>query len=476
MPRPTGCAGRSRPPGGSILREFRRAAAALLTFAAAALGAPAAGSAQTSAPPADIWERDTPTGDWGGLRTRLENAGVTPALQEQSEVWGNLSGGVRQGWAADGLLTASLAIDLDKAARWQGASLFVSGYQIHGVGPTGPLVGALQLVSSIEATRSAKLFDLWFEQLLLDGRLSLRFGQEGANDELMLSKYAALFLNSSFGFPPLLALDLPSGGPNYPLAAPFARVRLQPSGEVTVLGAVYTGDPAPPGTGDPQLRDRHGTAFRLNDHALSFAELWYAPAFAASLGLPGTYKVGAWLDSGRFADPLHDTAGLSLANPAGTGIPLQHAGDHGVYAVIDQMVWHKPQTEAQGVGLFLQAMGAPDDRNLSNLFIAGGVYLKGPFPGRSHDVMGLAATFAGIGAAARRFGNDVILFTGSGVPYSPGETVVEATYRVKPAPWLDLQPDLQYVVHPGAGIPSSLAPVPPLRNDLIFGLRITIGF
>ena len=103
-----------------------------------------------------------------------------------------------------------------------------------------PLVGALQLISNIEATPSTKLYDLWFEQQLFDGKVAVRFGQEGSNDEMMLAGYAGLFLNSSFGYPAMLAIDLPSGGPNYPLATPFVAVNFSPSNEISLFGAVYT--------------------------------------------------------------------------------------------------------------------------------------------------------------------------------------------------------------------------------------------
>ena len=49
-----------------------------------------------------------------------------------------------------------------------------------------------------------------------------------------------------------------------------------------------------------------------------------------------------------------------------------------------------------------------------------------PVPGRSHDTAGLAVTYAGIGAAERRYGEDLIFYNGSGAPYSPGETIIEA--------------------------------------------------
>jgi porin len=459
--------------GSSILSRFCHALRGLLTFAAAALSAPAAEAAQNWLGPNNSCAPDMLLGDWGGLRTRLADYGVSFGVQQQSEVWGNLTGGLSRGGAYDGLLTASLCVDLAAASksRWAGGRFFASGFQIQGVGPTPLRVGALQTISNIEATASTKLYDLWFEQQLFDGKFSLRVGQEGANDEMMLTEYGALFLNSSFGFPALLALDLPSGGPNYPLATPFVRLNVQASDEITLVGAVYNGDPAPPGTGNPQLRDRHGTAFRLNDHTLSFAELWYSP----SLGPPATYKLGMWVATGQFADPVTATDDLSLANPASSGQPLLHATDHAVYAVIDQMIWKKPNTETQGLSLFVQVMHAPENRNLSDLFIEGGLNWKGIIPGRSHDVAGVAVTHAGIGASAVHFSQDAVFFTGLGSPYSPGETIVEATYRARLTPSFKVQPDLQYVVNPGAGIPTPQNPA-PLKNALVLGVRVTVDF
>jgi porin len=431
---------------------------------------------QTSGAPAGLWQSDTLTGDWGGLRSRLTDAGVTLGLQEQSEIWGNMAGGLRTGVVYDGLTTAGLSLNLDKLVGWTGATFFVNAYQIHGRGPSGNLVGNLQVVSNIEATRDTKLYQLWVEQKLLDGRLTVRIGQEGANDQMMITQYGALFLNSSFGFPGLPAADLPSGGPNYPLATPMVRAEFQATDQITLVGAAFNGDPAPPGTGDPQLRDKGGTAFRLNDHVLSFGELWYAINQADDApGLPGTYKLGAWFDSSHFPDQVYDTTGVSLANPASSGIPRGHSTGFAVYAIVDQLVWRQSGSRDQGVGVFFQVMGAPDAFNVSNLFIEGGLNWKAPFRGRDNDVFGLAASYLGIGSALRHFSNDVRFYSGAGSVYTRNETVVEATYLYQIAPWWTMQPDLQIVVNPGANIPTSLSRR-PLKDSVIAGLRATVTF
>ncbi len=450
-----------------------RSAFPALALAVMTSGATEAG-AQSWPGPGEVCSPETMLRDWDQARTRLADYGIGFGLQEQTEVWGNLAGGIKQGAAYDGVTSADLCIDLDKAVHWRGAKIYSFGFQIWGSGPTSNNVGALQFISSIEAVPSTKLYDLWFQQDLFDGKVSFRFGQGGVDDEFMSAPYDALYLNSSFTLPPLIAIDLPAGGPAYPLAAPFARLLLNPTNEISLMSAVFTEDPAPPGTpGNPQQRDLHGTAFRLNDHALWITELSYSPPFLGEL--QGVYKLGMWYATGQFTDQRRAVEGILLANPVSNGIPLTHGGDYAGYAVVNQMLWHKPKTEAQGIGVFFQVMGAPEDRNVSSLFIDGGLNWKGPIPSRSHDEAGIGFTYAGIGSALRQFSQDVIYFTGLGAPYAPGELVIEATYRLRLTPWFKVQPDLQYVINPGAGIPTPQSPT-PLKNALVAGIRVTVDF
>lgn len=456
-----------------LVRLVAAAGFAATTGAAQAQDNPA--PAQGAPAASNLWDQDNLTGNWGGLRDLLKSAGIDLGLQEQSEVWGNLAGGLRNGATYDGLTTASVKLDLQQLFGWEGATLFANAYQIHGRGPSQNLVGNLQTVSNLEATRSTKLYDLWLEQKLWDGRLNVRIGQEGANDELMLPELGSLFLNSSFGFPALAALDLPSGGPNYPLATPMVRVRFQATPRLTVVGAVFNGDPAPPGQGDPQRRDASGTAFRVNDHALGVLELWYS---TGSEQLPGTYKLGAWYHSGQFADRRIDTTGRSLADPSSNGDPLRHRGDHAIYAVVNQMVWRPSGADTEGLGVFGLATSAPGDRNLSDFFVEAGLNWTGPLPGRKSDVAGLGFAYVHVSPSTQQLGRDLVAFGGSGAVFRNNETVIEATYQYQVAPWWTLQPDAQLVINPGAGLASPGAANQPLvlKNAWVIGVHGAITF
>lgn len=406
-------------------------------------------------------------------RQELKDIGITFSLHERSEVWADVSGDAHQGLSYNGLTIAKLDVNLDTLAGWSGAEFFTSAFDIHGHGPSRSFLGNQQLISNIEATPSIKLYDLWLDQTLFDKKLTIRAGQEGANDEMMVTAYGGLFINSSFGFPGMPASDLPSGGPNYPMATPFARALFSPSDKITLVGAVYTDDPAPPGTGDPQIRDRNGTAFRLNDHTLGFGELWYSPDPNAPASLPTTYKIGAWYATSQFADQRLDNSGGLLASPTSTGKPLNHTGDWAVYGIIDQKVWQRPDANSQGIGVFLQVMGGPSDRNLSNLFVEGGMNWVAPFKHRPDDTFGLAFSYLGISPALRGFSTDLVAFGRANSSYASNETVLEATYQATITNWLTLQPDVQYVINPNAGIPNNFGAT-PLSNALVLGMRVTI--
>ncbi|MDB5571259.1 MAG: Porin [Hyphomicrobiales bacterium] len=401
--------------------------------------------------------------------------GLTLGLLEQAEVWGGLGGGRRRGVTANGLLTLTVEGDLGKLAGLQDWSFYVSALQIHGRGPTQNLVGNVQTVSNIEASRATKLYNAWIAPSFFDGRVQMRIGQAGANDEMMISRQAQLFLNSSFGFPALLATNLPSGGPNYPIAGVMARAIVKLDDRFSIMTAVFNGDPAGPGPGDPQLRDRNGIAFRVNDHRLVFNEVWFAPdGGSGGAALPGLWKIGAWAHTGDFQDQRFDAAGAPLA----LGGPARRLrGNHAVYAVADQMLWRKPGTQDEGLGVWGLAMASPADRNVVSAFLEGGVTFKGAFD-RPDDVAGLAFAYMRVSDAARGFYRDGAAAGAGLVPAAPYELALEATYLHKASSQFTIQPSLQYVVNPGARLPASpnRFSQAPLRNATVLGVRTSYAF
>ena len=230
-----------------------------------------------------------------------------------------------------------------------------------------------------------------------------------------------------------------------------------------------------PGTGDPQRRDGGGTALRVNDGTFAIAELQYTTdAGPNAPGLSGTYKLGAWYDSLPFADQRYGFTGRSLADPANTAAPRAHRNAFSIYAVVDQLVWREPGTPDGGVAVFARAMGAPPDRTPVDVFVQGGVTYKAPFPGRDNDTAGIAVSWGHISQRAAKLDSDQSAF-GHTIPIRRSETQIELTYQAQLAAWCQLQPDAQYVLNPGGGIPNPRSGK-RVGNAALLGLRTTITF
>ncbi len=452
------------------MRELRPlprflAAAAFLLSAVPAL-------AQTA--PAEQWQRRNLLGDIGGLRTILAEYGARLDLSETSEVFGNLTGGVHRGFEYAGLTRMALTLDTAKAFGWSGGTFYARALQIHGRNLSADNLAVLQTISNIDADRSTRLWDLWYEQKLPRLNLDFTIGQENVDHDFIVSKYAGLFIDAMNGWPALPSNDLYAGGPVYPLSSPGVLLKGKPAKALTVLAGVF--DDNPPGGpffDDSQLRDGEasGTRFNLGTGALILAEVQYHGKILPFTGasLPGTYKLGAWIDTGRFPDQRFDTSGLSLAAPGSTGVPRFHHGDFSIYGVIDQKVW-------RSLGAFLRVMGAPADRNLVDWSLNAGLDLKAPLPGRKDDSFGIAYGWAHVSGQASALDRDVAIFTGRSFPIRSAEHIVEITYVYSLAPWWQLQPDLQYVVNPGGGIPNPQDPPQRIGNELVVGLRTTLTF
>lgn len=462
---------------------WRAAAGAALLL----LGAPALAGAQTAAAPKPCAPSTPPDqlllGDMAGLRPWLSRYGASLALTETSEVLGNLSGGTRQGFDYDGLTTATLQLDSRCAFGWDGGTFNISGLDIHGRNLSTDDLQTLQTASGIEADRALRLWELWYQQKLAAIAGDVKIGEQSIDQEFIISSNSQLFVNTMMGFPMVPSVDLPGGGPVYPLAAPGVRLRAQPLDPITILAGIFSGSPVSRSTGDPQRVNPSGTSFPLNDGTLAIAELQFteaAPVAAPPEGAAppaATYRLGAWYDSGRFADQEFDSAGRSLANPAGTRLPRQHSGDYSLYAIVDQPVWQSSAAAARNLNLFLRATGAPqEDRNLVDVSVDGGATLHDPLPGRDGDTLGLGFGVAHVGSFAAALDRDTAFFTGRFVPVRGSETFLELTYQAQVTPWWQLQPDVQYVFNPGAGLANPNAPTQRIRDEAVIGLRTNIAF
>ncbi len=484
-------------PSKSSLAGARFAAAFVAAFALfaaptaraeTAAPAPANGTpAPVESAPGSLLTRDTLLGGMGGLRPFLEKYGISLDLSETSEVWANLSGGLRRGVRYDGLFVMTLSLDTRKAFGWAGGRFYASGLEIHGRQISAESLGVLQPVSGIEANRAARLWQLWYRQSFWGGRADVKLGEESVDTEFLVSRYALTFLNQMMGWPLVPSADLYAGGPAYPLSSLGIRLRLRASGALTALAGVF--DDNPPGgpfANDSELRDGEasGTLFNLGTGALSIGELQYAANSAPGkscrtlfCGLPGTYKIGAFFDTAPFPDQRFASDGLSLANPLSNGVPRSDRGNWSLYAVLDQRIWREGPQSPRSLNFFLRPMGAPGDRNLVSFSVNAGLSLRAPFASRPGDSFGVGVNWGHVGSGASGLDRDEAFFSGNTLaPVRSSETAIEVTYVAEIAPWWQIQPDFQYFFRPGGGIPNPSNPAERIGNEAVVGLRTVIAF
>ena len=401
------------------------------------------------------------TGDWGGLRTRLADKGVELGAEYYAEVWGNTTGGLKRGAVYTGLMLLEAHLDFNKLVGWEGASFYTRWLWLSGRDASEDLAGNFLTISYIAGFNTFRNLELWFQQNLFDDKISIRVGQLAADSEFVISDYGSVLINAAFGWPAFIYMNIPNGGPGYPMGAPAVRLALNPSKDFTFLAAVFQGDVF------AQNVNRHGFDWNLN---ASNGYFWMTEAqWRHDFWLPGQIKVGAWFHTADF--------------PNADGSDSSYWGNYGIYFIADQMIYREESPaasvlskdgnsvaskeaasddEAQGFGLFARLAFDPQDRNFVGFYAEGGFNYKGLIPTRDNDILG-----AGIGYAQLTNGaKDVLASEGSVNP--DYEIVIEATYQAQITPWLVLQPDLQYIIHPGG--------TRDFGNALILGGRVVVTF
>ena len=430
-----------------------------------------------------IWERANLLGDMGGLRPLAADHGVTLTLTEQSEVKANASGGLKRGATYDGLTMLTALVDAEKAFGWTGGSFNIGVLNIHGRALSPYYLGNLQTASGIEASPTTRLWEFWVQQSFAGGFADVKLGQQSLDQEFLASTNSAVFINTMMGWPMVPSVDLYAGGPAYPLSSLGARLRVNASDRVTFLAGVF-GDnpPGGPFDDDSQLRgdSRWGNNTGLHTGALFIAEAQYQlnqktpGAEKQPEGLPTAVKVGVYADSADFYDQRYAANGALLAaNPA---LPARRiGGNSAVYLLADQGIWKPSPDSSRVLSLFVRALSAPTSQNVVDFSINGGLTLTAPLAGREDDTFGLGFGYAHVSNRARAYDRDLAHLDGNTTPIRSSETFIEATYQAQIAPWLQLQPDVQYVISPGGGIDNA-ATGRKIGNELIFSLRSNITF
>ena len=383
------------------------------------------------------------TGDWGGFRSTLKDNGFEINGSYVGEIFGNPTGGKKHGSVFDGLLKLSLDVNLEKAAGLPDATFRISGLYPHGTSGTLRNVGDASIFSNLDAYDTYRLVDLWVEQKISEGNLSIRLGQMRVDDEFGVTDSAALFINATFGAPNPPATPMPLA--TYPIGGLGARVRFEPIAGVYGLFGVYDGNPSSGDFGG--AAKRHGTdwALRSQEGTLYAGEAGYQRSGCA---YPGAVRLGFLYHTGDFSDVRSSYAGQP------------HGSTTSSYYVIDQNIWQKSQDSKEGASVFLRGtMAEKTTSYMSNTTQIGVVYTG---LAADEDKLGLAF-------ARNKFSAGQTETGANGRTYSKStESVTELSYQIPVTPYLRVQPDLQYICKPGG--------TDQYQNAWVIGIRAILDF
>jgi len=344
-----------------------------------------------------------------------ERRGLTPSATLIADFSKNVSGGVSHNATSRHLLDVTLQWDPEPILGIEGGLLSASFQTQEGQGGSVE-TGDLQAFSNIDAPDFTALYELWYQQTLLDGVLRVKAGKIDVNADFAYVEHGGAFIHSSPGFSPTI-LSMPTfPDPAFGVLGFFGEGGGLYAGAGVFDGALQEG--VPTGTRGPE------TLFGDPADLFTIGEAGYA--WGGDTGrLPGRLAAGLWHHTGSFD-----------AFDGGT-----RSGTQGLFVVFDQLLYAEAPRAAdgQGVGLFAQYGWADPELSAVEHHLGLGAQWTGPIPSRDADVLGLMGSWAGLSDQP-----------GAGFT-AEGEAAVELFYEVQLGPNLSLKPDLQYIANPGGG-------------------------
>ncbi|HOB75787.1 MAG TPA: carbohydrate porin [Phycisphaerae bacterium] len=406
---------------------------------------PVTAERETSKPTAgDFWTRPTLTGDWGGVRTALEEAGWTFELKYMQQYQQNFRGGLRthNGHRFSGSYDLSIEADFDKMKLIPGGSFYIKARGNYSDGINPDKVGALYNVNA-DAFDDYPIFvrKWWYRQEFFDGRLEFRLGRLVTNKDLFdISLYANHEDNDFLSRLAIRNVVVPH------TAGIGAFAKVEPIQNFYVQAAVLDAQ------AEKRTRTGFDTAFHDEDWFNVLWEIGFTPAWKTARGpMPGRYRIGSWYE------PVPKEIFEELDEDEE---PRTRTGDSGIYLGLDQMIFKEnadPQ-DSQGLGLFSRLGLAHGEVNRVDVYWEAGLSYKGLIPTRDQDVLGFAVAQAVLSSQY----HDRI------DPKADRETIYEWYYSFYLAPWCIISPDFQVVTNPGGNTDD--------RDAIIGGIRIRLMF
>jgi porin len=369
----------------------------------------------------------------GEQRQKLYERGIALDVSVTQTPQGVVSGGEDRVWKYSGNADYYLALDSERLGLWPGGLLKLAGRTKFGRGvlkQAGNLspVNYGWLLPSIEDESESFLEEYYITQGLTDwaalifGRLLIgNFGDPNR----VAGNEQTQFVNTSLRNSPLLAVVTSS------LSVHSALLVVQPSPHVAIAPFALSRNDKDGVYGSP------GGLFSEYSVGAQVIANWEIA------GLTGEFlPIGGWTNKQKFDSPLIilPILGIDIPEKSGNWV-LGFSANQYFYVPKEPSTKQVKATpfilQPEGIGAFLRFHYAPEDRNLFNTFVSGGITGRGVIPTRPLDRYGIGfyALFQ-----SDDFKNDPIL--GDRLEDEWG---MEIFYNLAITPWLQFSPSVQYI-------------------------------
>lgn len=409
----------------------------------------------------DYLKQDRLFNDWFGYGKRGRDLGIDLNGSMTTDLLGNPVGGFSQGFAAASSLGLQLVLDFEKIASVPDTEFITSLIWRAGDNLSAERIGNLFTVAQLYGGQNLRLYEFMVRKRLFDDQLELKAGRMGAFDEFLSNPLHWNFVNNGFdGNPKGIFYDVPAfGGTVYPTSSWGMFAKWENAGTPWYVQAgAYLLDSD---NGQNSTSGLNWT-FDVDQGAAVFVQGGYRlNGKPNDAGLPGSYNAGAFFSGDN--QPTFSTTPTSRSNA-------------GCYFMLQQMLWGETGEAnlarkrnvwgpgaMEGITVFSAIVVAPDESiNQFPVSANNGLVWQGVIPGRPDDFAAFAVGWGGISDNLQNFQSS------TGQPVQTEETVLEWTYRYYISNFFYIQPDLQYIIRPGA--------TGQIDDALVLGAQISVTF
>lgn len=393
----------------------------------------------------------------------LADKGIYLNASYFGEYAGNPSGGAAQGSDYADQVAAGADIDLQKLVGWQGGALHIEFTNRDGKNQAADVINNSVATQQIYGGgQSYYLTTFTLEQKLLNGKVDIVAGRTQL-DQLALHDpiYCHFQTNATCGQPDIMGKIINASF--WPVAIWAGQVIVSPVQDWYFKAGVADHDPGDSAT------PHHGFNWGLkqSDGAEIPLEIDYQTSFADD-AYPRRYDVGVVFDRSPYSYAQYNAASNSMGSKNAYGRTM-------IYVQAKQMVYRPDMSSERGLTLFGAGIIGPGSHQTASYNItAGGVY-QGPFASRPTDsagfMFGLTHYRSSYIDQLSAYRQNVL--GGSQRPAS-NLVMMEADYDAYLTPWLDVMPNLQYIVNPD-GLGSRRYPTHNLSNAFVVGIQFNIN-